>query len=128
MTESDLTELEKVDKILLRRVLETPSSTPREMLYLELCASPIRNIIISRRLNFLHYILQKDDNSLIKQWKKDITLFDINLTLEEIEQMRKQSFKKLVKVKEKQNTLEECNKLKIKHSKVAHVKHTELDL
>ena len=34
VSDSDITELEKVDESLFRRVLETPSSTPKEMLYL----------------------------------------------------------------------------------------------
>ena len=62
---SELETLEKVDEALLRKVLEAPSSTPKEMLYLEVGLLPIRFIILSRRLNFLHDILNENSESLI---------------------------------------------------------------
>ena len=65
ITMTEIAELEKVDESLLRKVLESPASTPKEMLYLELGVSPIRNIIKSRRLNFLHYILHEEKESLL---------------------------------------------------------------
>ena len=37
-----------------------------ETLYLESGNIPIRFILISRRLNFLHYILNEDDESLLR--------------------------------------------------------------
>ena len=51
--QTDIDLLESVDEGLLRKILETPSSTPIEMLYLELGVIPIRYIIKERRLNFL---------------------------------------------------------------------------
>jgi hypothetical protein len=51
LSDNDITELEKIDESLLRRVFECPISTPKEMLYLELGVTPIRNIIRNRRLN-----------------------------------------------------------------------------
>ena len=45
-------------------------STPKEMLYLELGIVPIRFIIKMRRLNFLQYILQEDENCLIHTFLK----------------------------------------------------------
>ena len=65
LSANEVTELEKIDESLMRRVLQCPVSTPKEMLYLELGVSPIRSIIKSRRLNFLHYILHEDKQSLI---------------------------------------------------------------
>ena len=52
LAQADLEALESVDENLLRRFLETPMSTPKEMLY-EMGVGPIRNIIKMRRLNFL---------------------------------------------------------------------------
>ena len=92
------------------------------MLYLGLGATPIRNILKSRRLNFLHYILHEDKKSLIytflkaqlseptkQDWGetilKDIDEFEMNLSLDEIERMTKPKFQSLVKKKEKINTL-----------------------
>ena len=61
LTLSDIRELESIDETLLRRILECPVSTPREMLYLDLGVIPIRYIIMMRRLNFLKYILLEDN-------------------------------------------------------------------
>ena len=58
--QTDIDLLESVDEGLLRKILETPSSTPIEILYLELGVIPIRYIIKERRINFLWYILNED--------------------------------------------------------------------
>ena len=60
LTLSDIRELESVDEVLLRKVLECPMSTAEEMLYLELGVIHIRFHIMIRRLNFLQYILFED--------------------------------------------------------------------
>ena len=52
VTQANIDLLESVDESLLRRVLDSPMSTPKEMLYLELGIVPIRFIIKMRRLNF----------------------------------------------------------------------------
>ena len=63
LTTDDIEKLETLDRILLRKILSAHSKTPVESLYLELGLIPVRFIIMSRRLNFLHYILNilKDD-------------------------------------------------------------------
>ena len=83
------------------------------MLYLEVGVSPIRNIMRSRRLNFLYYILHEDEQSLVysflkaqldnptkNDWgqtiKNDIEMFKIGLSIKEIENMSKKAFKNLV--------------------------------
>ena len=40
VTNSDFDELEKADEALLRKILECPAGTPKEMLYLELGCLP----------------------------------------------------------------------------------------
>ena len=57
--------LEQTDETLLRNILECPSTTPKEMLYLELNCMPIRYILMKRRLNFLYYILAQKKTSLM---------------------------------------------------------------
>ena len=66
VTKADIELLESVDESLLRRILETPVSTPKEMLYLEMGVAPIRFIIKMRRLNFLQYMLKEDEDSLVR--------------------------------------------------------------
>ena len=66
ITKADIEELESVDNALLRRILEAPACTPTPMLYLELGCIPLRYIIMSRRMMYLQYLLQQDEDSLLK--------------------------------------------------------------
>jgi hypothetical protein len=145
LSTAEIEELERVDESLMRRVLECPSSTPKEMLYLELGVSPIRSIIKSRRINFLQYILKEDKSSLIYKFLKaqlnqptkndwgevvlkDISEFDINLSLKDIENMSGITFKSLVEKKEKEYTIKYLNTVKQGHSKVLHINHSVLEM
>ena len=65
ITAEERDNLEQADENLLRRILECPAKTPKEMLYLELNCLPIRFILMSRRLIFLSSILKEDEDSLI---------------------------------------------------------------
>ena len=66
LKKSEIKSLKKVDDSFIRKVLEAPKTTPKEMLYLEMGVIPIRFTIISRRLTFLHYILNQEKGSIIK--------------------------------------------------------------
>ena len=70
VTNGELDYLESVDLMLLRKLLQAPKSTPKEMLYLELGCLPLREIIRKRRLSFLFYILGQDPESLISRFFK----------------------------------------------------------
>ena len=59
--------LEKFDENLMRKILECPSKTPIHLMYLELGWLPVRFIVQSRRLNFLKYILNQSESTLVKQ-------------------------------------------------------------
>ena len=147
LSSTDITELEKVYEDLLRKVLECPVSTPREMLYLELGVSPIRNMIRSRRINFLQYILKEEKDSLMyrflmaqkdnpvkNDWclmvMQDIEMYQLGLQVEEIEKMSEATFKAFFKKKEYETSLEYLNNEKItkNHTKVMHITHSELSL
>ena len=67
LTKANVEPLEQVDEMLLRRVLEVGSCCPKEMLYLETGATPIRFTIKQRRLMFLHYILNEGEKNLISK-------------------------------------------------------------
>ena len=114
--------LEKVDEKLMRKVLDCPSKTPIHLMYLELGWLPLRFINQSRRLNFLKYILDQKETSLMKQmfneqkkkpkkydWVKivenDLKNLRIKLSYEDISSMTKLSFKKLVKKSCEENAL-----------------------
>ena len=145
ITSAAIDDLEKVDEGLLRRILECPAATPKEMLYLELGVSPIRNIIKSRRINFLQNILKEEKDSLMYtflqaqledptcfDWgetiKKDLEEYKVDLSLQDIEKMSEDSFKRLIQKKEKLLTLNYLNELKAGHTKVLHIPHTVLGM
>ena len=48
-------------------MLNAHSKTPKEMLYLETGAVPIRWIISQRRINYLRHILSRNKNELIRK-------------------------------------------------------------
>ena len=107
-----------MDKLLLRKICESPNSTCIESLYLELGIVPINILIKSRRINYLHYLANlKESEMLAKmftaQWNYpvqgdftlDVKQDMIDLGLEEIRNMSKNSFKRLVKIKTQEYTL-----------------------
>ena len=111
---TDIEQLEQVDQALLKTILEAPSSTPKESVYLEMGCIPIRFIIKSRRIMFLHYILNQNENSLLFKfcnvqlenpvqgdWSEqvllDISEIDLQLTMQEIKNLSKESFRAKVK-------------------------------
>ena len=137
--------LEQVDEMLLRKILEVGKSCPKEMLYLETGSRPIRFIIMSRRLMFLHYILNEEDNSLIKQvlqeqikdpvkndWiltvREDLEELEIGVDFKDIEELSKDSFKRFIDKKIEEKVLKYLNNIKSNHKKVSHIKHESLEL
>ena len=137
LTASDIKQLELVDESLLRKILSAPSTTPKCMLYLETGCTPIRFIIRSRRLMFLHYILKQDKNSLVSKvfhaqlsnpvqndgavtCKEDLDKLQITQSWDEIRNLSKYSFRKIVREKIHQSALktlvqEQKNLSKVKH-------------
>ena len=60
INEKDVLILEKVDEALLRGILTAHPKIPIEALFLETKSIPIRYILASHRIMYLHTILQKD--------------------------------------------------------------------
>ena len=74
LTESEVTRLEEVDRLLLRQVLQVASSCPIEALYLELGCVPLGIVIKSRRIKYLHHLVTRNEEEMIfkfflTQWK-----------------------------------------------------------
>ena len=65
LKESDLDQLEVIDRRLMRKLIDTPDGTPNELLYLELGCIPLKEIVKCRRLNFLHDLLTGKEDELI---------------------------------------------------------------
>ena len=66
VTNRELDLLESVDLQFLRKILNAPRSTPKEMLYLEMGCVPFREMIRKRRISFLQYIVNENENSMLK--------------------------------------------------------------
>jgi hypothetical protein len=129
-----------VDEILLRRILECPESTPKEMLYLELTCLPIRFILMSRRIMFLQCILQESESSLIQRFfhaqfnnptkgdwcqavKDSMSDIDLQLNFSEIRILTQDKLRSLVVKGCRNSALQYLNEVKAKHSKVLHLDH-----
>ena len=115
LTKDNIEDLEKIDRILLKRIFEAPSSTSTKSLYLESGCIPIKFMIQAKRIMFLHYLLKREDDELISQvlyaqkeqpikndWfstvMEDLKDFGLeHLEVEDIKNMSKDHFKKLVK-------------------------------
>ena len=141
---SEIEELEEVDEILLRKILGAHSKTAKEMLYLETGTTPLRFSIQKRRMSYLHHILTRNENELIKRVFnaqerkpiKDDWINTINSDKEslgvkydnnDIKNMKINKFKKYVKTLVKEKTLKYLNSLKSQHSKVKHIKFEQLN-
>ena len=145
LKETDLDNLEKLDKILLRKILNAHSKVPIESLYLETGVVPLKIVVKSRRIMYLHHILSRKNNSLIKQFfqaqnnfpvkndwsetvQKDLEDLNINMTLNDIKAMSKIKFKKYLKIKTRRFAFKELLKLKETHSKMDKIIYKKLEI
>ena len=145
LTTNEIQKLESVDEQLLRKIFSAPFSTPKELLYLESGCIPIRFILKSRRLNFLWYILNEKDDSLIKEFLRaqcespvkgdwvitvleDLQELGINKSFDDISEISKDAFKKMVKEKVKKKALFFLKDLQQTHSKSKNLDYKDLEL
>ena len=121
------------------------AKTPLELLYLETGCLPVRFILQSRRLNFLHYILNDKEDSLLSNvfraqcdmpvkgdWittvKEDLKELNINLSFDQIRLKTKDEFKATVKQIVREKALEYLQNLQKKHSKSKPLHYAKLTL
>ena len=144
VTMADIVLLEKVDEALLRGLLNGHSKIPLEALFLETASLPLRYIVSSRRLMYLHNILKKDteelvskvfhaqkDNTsagdfydLVSEDKKSISLDMSDL---QIKSMSKQKFQSIVKKKIRQAAFIYLKNLQEGHSKMNGIKYNTFE-
>ena len=145
LTKKNVTDLEKVDEQLLRKILSAHPKTPTELLYLELGAIPVRFTLMSRRINYLWYLIHDKEGSLLKtffeaqceqpirgDWvstvKQDLADLKIKMSFEEIANISKEAFKKLVKDNVNKSALEYLKNLQLSHSKSEKLHYDNLNL
>jgi hypothetical protein len=145
LTKPELDLLESVDLMLLRGIINAPKSTSKEMFFLELGISPLRDLIRQRRLNFLHYLLsQGADSMLFKVLEKqcenptsrdwvttvinDLEDLRIKYTFKDIQSMSKSKWKNILKIRTAENTFKNLENMKTNHSKVKNIHHKKLEI
>ena len=122
LTKLQIENLEKVDRILMRKIFNAHSKTPIEWLYCEAGKLDLSSVIKMRRLMYLWEILNREKSELINRvyttqkisnsigdWirlvEADRLELGLDLTDTQIQGMSKFSFKTLVKNKVTQNFL-----------------------
>ena len=152
LTPNNVKDLETIDEHFLRNLFYEPHSrtsllakTPLEMLYLETGCIPIRFILQSRRLNFLHYILNDKEDSLLSNFfraqcdkpvkgdwvttvQNDMKDLELEMTFEQIKSVTKDEFKQKVKQIVKKKAFEFLQNLQQTHSKAKPLKYAKLSL
>ena len=129
LTKSDITRLQVLQMKFLKRILQTPKSTPNCLVLLELGVLPIEYEIKNRQLNFLHHIVTLDEQDPVlrcyteqkkypfeNNWAKDIKETFSHLGLQhsegEIANMTKDQWKRIVKKKLNETALEDLHNQK----------------
>ena len=125
--------------------MNAPITTPKEALYLELGVIPPSTIIKIKRVNYLHYLLIKEQTEMLSKffWAQfrnplkgdwaltvldDLKDFGITTDLEQISTLSKNSFKQMVKVRAKKFTFSNLLSRKLEHSKLTNLVYSEFGL
>lgn len=146
LSQTDLKTLESTDELLLRKLLDAPSKTPIPSLYLELGCIPVRFIIKAKRIMFLHYLLTRDNSTMISKvfWAQyrnpangdwvlvvleDLTSLGLDhFTLSDVEAMSKHKMKKIVKEATRRAALKYLLEKKETMSKIKPLQYSDLIL
>ena len=140
----DIVLLEKVDEALIRGILEAHPKIPLEALFLETKSIPIRFIVASRRIMYLHTILQRDESEMIRRIyetqkmqpspgdfielvKEDCATIGLDMSDNEIAKIQKQRFKSIVKSKVINAAFIYLQKLQQSHSKMDKLKYSKFE-
>ena len=142
-SDSEVKEFESLDRLLLRKFMKVPISTPQESFYLELGILPIGVIVKARRINYLRYLITRNENEMlykffIMQWyqpcrgdwtetvKKNLEEFDIPCDFTYIKSKSGEAFKRIVKVKAQEYALKILTAKQQGHSKMDELSYSEL--
>ena len=143
VTEEEISELEKLDNMLLRSIFEVPQSAPVVSLFLESGCVRVRNIIKARRVNFLHQLanLNKEemeykffkcqwDHPSTQDWTEQVRtdLMDLGLpvSLDFVTSQSENTWKELVKTKVK--SYEFSKLMESRKSKTINLNYSQLKM
>ena len=145
LKKKEIEQLEEIDKMLIRSILNAPISSCVESLYLELGLIPISIIIKSRRISYYHYLVNLDENEMLFKFfetqykypvKDDWTLqvvedlkdFGIPESFKFMRSKSEMSFKRMLKIKTKEFALNHLLNLKSGHSKMDNLCYIDLKM
>ena len=145
VTNNQLEQLEKVDEALLRNLLGCHSKTARELLYLETGTIPLRYIVMGKRLNYLRYLLNEEEDAMVRRFleaqitspikgdwiltvKENLSHLGIDMSFEAISATSKNTFKAIVKEAIHKKALEYLQSLQSSHSKSKNLNYSSLVL
>ena len=114
VTKAEIEQLEQVDEMWIRDLMNCSRSVPKDLLYLELGILPIRYIVQTRRLLYLHHILCQESQSLlyrffiaqlenptqrdwVSQVLEDLEYINVDLEIEAIKSLKRDKFKEIIK-------------------------------
>ena len=135
--------LETIDEYLLRNILKAHKKTPKEFLYLETGALPIRWVVAQRRILFMKHIMERHDNELLKKVflaqklnpsQRDFVnivekdLKDLKITHEEVTAMSKTQLKANLKKNAKSAAFEQLKTTLLTHTKVRNISYDHLEI
>ena len=145
LTDEDMKQLVDLDKSLLRKILNTPYSTPTVSLYLELGCTDLETLIKGKRLVYLHYLVHRNSETMLSrffmaQWKypcsgdwtqqvrRDLAEFEIPEDLNYLRSKSAQSFKTMVKKKAREISFTKLMTKKTTLSKLSDTIYTSLEI
>ena len=141
LSATEITSLEIVDQQLLRTICQAHAKTPLEFLYLETGCAPLRYVISTRRIMYLHHILSRDEKELIKRvynaqktkpTKGDfaelvqVDLKLVGMTEEGLQTISKKDLKVLVKENINAAVLQDMKEKQKLHSKTRKIEYKKL--
>ena len=143
--ESEINKLKEINRLLLRKIFQVQSTCPAESLYFELGFIPLGIIIETRRLNYLHHLVTRNEDEMIKktfvtQWnnpkkgdwaefvRKNLKMFGMDEELIWIKAKSKSSFKAFLRSKANELTLQILLNKKKNHSKMKNHHFSDLKI
>ena len=133
----------KKDNYLVRKIIDSHSKVPKELLFLETGAIPLEYILASRRLNYLHTIVTRDDKQLTKRiynaqkhdptkgdWihhiNEDKELLEFTMDEDEIKSTTSKEFKHIVKKSVRNAVLGSLKEIQSGHTKGSTIQYDKL--
>ena len=145
ITKKDIELLEKPDTKLLRKLLSNSGNPSKCFMHLELGIIPVKYVIMQKRMNFLHYLLKEDTESMISKvfyaleadsrrgdfialTNIDRNELDILETNEEIKSFSKFTWKKYIRKKVKMCALKHLNEENQSKERTKSIEFNELTM